>query len=80
MLTESMSTMAWTDGLQVEATGLRPFTAYNYQFTVCGSDNTSPVGLTKTAPAEDADIDQLKFAVFSCANYRKSTDPLEPQG
>ncbi|KAI4087768.1 MAG: hypothetical protein LQ344_006587 [Seirophora lacunosa] len=55
--------------IKVEATGLRPFTAYNYQFTVCGSNNTSPVGLTKTAPAEDADIDQLKFAVFSCSNY-----------
>ncbi|KAL8972884.1 MAG: hypothetical protein Q9197_002580 [Variospora fuerteventurae] len=55
--------------VKVEATGLRPFTAYNYQFNVCGSNNTSPVGLTKTAPAEDADVDELKFAVFSCSNY-----------
>ncbi|KAL9009930.1 MAG: hypothetical protein Q9173_005084 [Seirophora scorigena] len=69
LFTWSKSTIAWTYGLQVEATGLRPFTAYSYQFTVCGSNNTSPVGLTKTAPAEDADIDQLKFAVFSCSNY-----------
>ncbi|KAL8942146.1 MAG: hypothetical protein Q9216_001831 [Gyalolechia sp. 2 TL-2023] len=55
--------------IKVEATGLSPFTAYSYQFTVCGSDNTSPIGLTKTAPAYEADIDQLKFAVFSCSNY-----------
>ncbi|KAL9030046.1 MAG: hypothetical protein Q9196_001782 [Gyalolechia fulgens] len=71
-----ISITASTDGSQVEATGLMPFTPYNYQFTVCGSDNTSPIGLTKTAPAYDADIDQLKFAVFSCANYRQSSNPL----
>ncbi|KAL8902645.1 MAG: hypothetical protein Q9207_004501 [Kuettlingeria erythrocarpa] len=65
----STSTRAQTDGRQVEATGLAPFTAYNYQFTVCGSNNASPLGRTKTAPASDADIDQLKFAVFSCSNY-----------
>ncbi|CAO1598744.1 hypothetical protein XANCAGTX0491_002504 [Xanthoria calcicola] len=55
--------------VKVEATGLTPFTAYRYQFTVCGSNKTSPIGLTKTAPAYDADIDQVKLAVFSCSNY-----------
>ncbi|KAL8651986.1 MAG: hypothetical protein Q9226_004454, partial [Calogaya cf. arnoldii] len=55
--------------VKVEATGLTPFTAYRYQFTMCGSDKTSPMGLTKTAPAEDADIDEVKLAVFSCSNY-----------
>ncbi|KAL8783705.1 MAG: hypothetical protein Q9213_004444 [Squamulea squamosa] len=55
--------------VKVEATGLTPFTSYRYQFTVCGSNNTSPEGLTKTAPAEDADVDQVKLAVFSCSNY-----------
>lgn len=57
--------------VKVEAKGLSPFTSYNYQFTVCGSDNTSPVGRTKTAPSDDADLDELKLAVFSCSNYRK---------
>lgn len=61
-----------TDHSQVEATGLRPFTTYSYQFTVCGSNRTSPVGLTKTAPAQDADVGEIKLAVFSCSNYRKS--------
>ncbi|KAI1383249.1 PhoD-like phosphatase-domain-containing protein [Hypoxylon trugodes] len=55
--------------IKVEATGLQPFTTYNYQFTVCGSNNTSPVGRTKTAPETDVDVPELKFAVFSCSNY-----------
>ncbi|KAL8814739.1 MAG: hypothetical protein Q9223_006057 [Gallowayella weberi] len=55
--------------VKVEATGLTPFTTYRYQFTVCGSSNKSPEGLTKTAPAENADVNELKFAVFSCSNY-----------
>ncbi|KAK4157045.1 alkaline phosphatase [Chaetomidium leptoderma] len=55
--------------VKVEAKGLKPFTTYNYQFTVCGSNNTSPVGRTKTAPSADANLDELKLAVFSCSNY-----------
>ncbi|EAQ85002.1 hypothetical protein CHGG_09016 [Chaetomium globosum CBS 148.51] len=55
--------------VKVEAKGLKPFTEYNYQFTVCKSDNASPVGRTKTAPAENAKLDELKLAVFSCSNY-----------
>ncbi|KAI1382193.1 PhoD-like phosphatase-domain-containing protein [Hypoxylon crocopeplum] len=55
--------------IKVEATGLQPFTTYNYQFTICGSNKTSPVGRTKTTPSADANIPELKFAVFSCSNY-----------
>ncbi|KAI1780031.1 PhoD-like phosphatase-domain-containing protein [Hypoxylon cercidicola] len=55
--------------VKVEASGLEPFTTYNYQFTICGSDKTSPVGRTKTAPPADSDVSELKFAVFSCSNY-----------
>ena len=68
--------MAWTDALQIEAAGLQPFTTYNYQFTVCGSSNASPVGVTKTAPADDADVDQVNLAVFSCSNYRESVSAI----
>jgi alkaline phosphatase D len=60
-----------TNKQQVEAKGLKPFTDYNYQFTICKSDNASPVGRTKTAPAENAKLDEIKLAVFSCSNYRK---------
>ncbi|KAI1661461.1 PhoD-like phosphatase-domain-containing protein [Daldinia decipiens] len=55
--------------VKVEAAGLQPFTTYNYQFTICGSSKTSPVGRTKTAPLADVDVPELKFAVFSCSNY-----------
>ncbi|KAH6616946.1 PhoD-like phosphatase-domain-containing protein [Chaetomium tenue] len=55
--------------VKVEAKGLKPFTDYNYQFTVCKSDNASPVGRTKTAPVDNAKLDELKLAVFSCSNY-----------
>ncbi|KKY29786.1 putative alkaline phosphatase-like protein [Diaporthe ampelina] len=55
--------------VKVEADGLQPWTTYNYQFTVCGSDNSSPIGRTKTSPASDADIDEVNLAVFSCSNY-----------
>ncbi|KAK6214369.1 hypothetical protein LQW54_004418 [Pestalotiopsis sp. IQ-011] len=55
--------------LKVEAGGLQPFTTYTYQFNICGSNITSPLGRTKTSPAKDADMSELKFAVFSCANY-----------
>ncbi|KAI0183921.1 PhoD-like phosphatase-domain-containing protein [Xylaria flabelliformis] len=55
--------------VKVEAAGLQPFTTYNYQFTISGSDVKSPVGRTKTAPTADADVDEVNFAVFSCSNY-----------
>ncbi|KAK4242720.1 alkaline phosphatase [Achaetomium macrosporum] len=55
--------------IKVEAGGLKPFTMYNYQFTICGSNFTSPVGRTKTAPSANANLEELKLAVFSCSNY-----------
>lgn len=61
-----------TNAVQVEAEGLEPFTKYYYQFTVCDSDNKSPIGRTKTAPAPDDDVSELSLAVFSCSNYRES--------
>lgn len=53
----------------MEATGLKPFTTYYYQFTVCGSSKSSPVGRTKTAPAEDDISTPIGLAVFSCSNF-----------
>lgn len=55
---------------QVEATKLKPFTTYYYQFQVCNSDNKSPVGRTKTSPDSKEDVDQINMAVYSCSNYR----------
>jgi len=57
--------------VKVEAKGLKPFTVYNYAFTICGSNFTSPVGRTKTSPSPGDDLDQVRLAVFSCSNYRE---------
>ncbi|PKS10107.1 hypothetical protein jhhlp_001857 [Lomentospora prolificans] len=55
--------------VKVEAKGLRPFTSYFYQFSVCDSDNKSPLGRMKTAPRDQDRVDEINFAVFSCGNY-----------
>lgn len=55
--------------VKVEATGLEPFTQYYYQFSICDSDNKSPVGRTKTAPKHDDDVTGVGVAVFSCSNF-----------
>ncbi|KAK0701193.1 PhoD-like phosphatase-domain-containing protein [Apiosordaria backusii] len=55
--------------VKVEATGLSPFTEYNYQFTICGSDKKSEVGRTKTTPGKGDDVSEVKLAVFSCSNF-----------
>lgn len=54
---------------QVEAQNLEPFTTYWYQFNVCGSDNKSPLGRTKTTPNEDDDVSEIGVAVYSCSNF-----------
>lgn len=55
--------------VKVEATGLNPFTYYYYQFTVCNSDNSSPLGRTKTTPAARDDVSEVSLAVYSCSNF-----------
>ncbi|EME45002.1 hypothetical protein DOTSEDRAFT_61607 [Dothistroma septosporum NZE10] len=37
--------------IKVEVKGLKPYPWIHYQSTICGSNNKSPVGRTKTAPA-----------------------------
>ena len=55
--------------VKVEATGLQPFTEYWYQFSVCGSNNKSPIGRTKTVPNHDDDLTSVSVAVYSCSNF-----------
>ncbi|KAK2764866.1 hypothetical protein FQN54_008563 [Arachnomyces sp. PD_36] len=56
--------------VKVEASHLQPFQTYYYQFTVCDSDKSSPVGRTKTTPeAGDPVEDGVGIAVFSCSHF-----------
>jgi hypothetical protein len=52
---------------KLDVTGLPSGTKFVYAF----SDGTavSDIGQTKTAPAEDEDVAELQYAVFSCTNY-----------
>ncbi len=51
--------------VKVDASGLKPGSSYFYRFK--HGTSTSPVGRTRTLPT--GDVAQVKFAVFSCANY-----------
>lgn len=53
--------------VKVDVTGLQPSTYYYYEFEANGS--RSLIGRTKTAPSSIQSINQLRFAVVSCANY-----------
>lgn len=51
--------------VKVDVTGLSPNTFYFYEFTHIGYNSIR--GRTKTAPV--GNVDSLRFAVLSCANY-----------
>ncbi|PWV80970.1 alkaline phosphatase D family protein [Nocardia neocaledoniensis] len=53
--------------VKVDATGLAAGTDYVYRFTALGE--TSPVGHTRTAPADDTDVERLRLGVVSCSNW-----------
>lgn len=55
--------------VKVEAKGLSPFTQYYYQFTVCNSTKSSPLGRTKTSPKAEDKTAKIRFAVYSCSNF-----------
>lgn len=69
------SDVDWT--VKVDATGLKPFTYYYYQFASCRGKKKSEIGRTKTLPRPtDKNVSEIKLAVFSCANYRMSAFPV----
>lgn len=49
--------------------GLQPQRDYWYRFT-CGNA-VSPIGHTRTAPAADADVRRMRFALASCQHYEQ---------
>lgn len=50
-----------------KVTGLKPASVYYYQFAA--GDVRSNVGRFKTAPAQDADVAQLRFAMLTCQDW-----------
>ncbi|MFZ3469685.1 alkaline phosphatase D family protein [Streptomyces sp. 4.24] len=64
----SVATSAARDHtVKADVRGLRPQTAYWYRFSAGGS--LSPVGRTRTAPAEGTTTPGVRFGVVSCANW-----------
>ncbi len=53
--------------VHVEVEGLEPHRWYFYRFHA--GDETSPAGRTRTAPAQDALPDLMRFAFTSCQHY-----------
>lgn len=51
--------------VKVDVTGLSPDNEYFYRFV--SANSVSPIGLTKTLPAEN--VDKVTFGIFSCSNY-----------
>jgi alkaline phosphatase D len=55
--------------VHVELSGLEPGREYFYRFH-CGRE-VSQVGRTKTAPAEGAAVERIRFAVCGCSHYEQ---------
>lgn len=46
----------------------------DYQFNICDSNKTSPLGKTKTIPSDrDKVTSAIKLAIYSCSNFRESS-------
>lgn len=58
--------------VHVDPFGLQPDTVYHYRFTVLDGEHAGRVsrtGRTRTAPGDGADVEKLRLAVCSCANF-----------
>ncbi|WP_053749552.1 alkaline phosphatase D family protein [Streptomyces sp. MMG1533] len=61
------ATAASDHTVKADVRGLEPATDYWFRFSAGGTD--SPVARTRTAPAADAAVSNLRFGVVSCANW-----------
>ncbi|WP_245876379.1 alkaline phosphatase D family protein [Caldimonas caldifontis] len=55
--------------VHVDVKGLPPGRVYHYRFHCGGA--TSPVGRTRTAPPDDAEVGLLRLALASCQHYEQ---------
>ncbi|SEP68829.1 alkaline phosphatase D family protein [Streptomyces radiopugnans] len=53
--------------VKADVRGLRPAAEYHYRFSAGGV--LSPAGRTRTAPADGAAADRVRFGVVSCSHY-----------
>ncbi|MFF1297383.1 MULTISPECIES: alkaline phosphatase D family protein [unclassified Streptomyces] len=61
------ATAATDHTVKADVRGLEPATGYWFRFSAGGT--TSPAARTRTAPAADAAVPNLRFGVVSCANW-----------
>ncbi|WP_327716567.1 alkaline phosphatase D family protein [Streptomyces sp. NBC_00490] len=61
------ATAATDHTVKADVRGLEPATDYWFRFSAGGTD--SPAARTRTAPAADAAVPNLRFGVVSCANW-----------
>ncbi|WP_416967183.1 alkaline phosphatase D family protein [Streptomyces sp. 4F14] len=61
------ATAASDHTVKADVRGLAPATDYWFRFSAGGTD--SPVARTRTAPAAEASVANLRFGVVSCANW-----------
>ncbi|MCH0562802.1 MULTISPECIES: alkaline phosphatase [unclassified Streptomyces] len=61
------ATAASDHTVKADVRGLAPATDYWFRFSAGGTD--SPVARTRTAPAADASVSNLRFGVVSCSNW-----------
>ncbi|MFF4271661.1 alkaline phosphatase D family protein [Streptomyces sp. NPDC001536] len=61
------ATAATDHTVKADIRGLEPATDYWFRFSAGGTD--SPAARTRTAPAADAAVPNLRFGVVSCANW-----------
>ncbi|KKD04337.1 alkaline phosphatase D family protein [Streptomyces sp. WM6386] len=61
------ATAATDHTVKADIRGLEPATDYWFRFSAGGAD--SPAARTRTAPAADAAVTNLRFGVVSCANW-----------
>jgi alkaline phosphatase D len=66
---EATAEPALGHSVHVDADGLEPDTWYWYRFTV--GDRRSPIGRTRTTPAEDDEVSSFRFAFASCQNRQQ---------
>ena len=63
----ALAAPALAHAVHVEVAGLQPGREYFYQFKY--ANEYSPIGRTRTAPARDAHVERLRFAVATCQRW-----------